>query len=59
MWLWQMVQEFSTACFNPSGDTVVLGSFNGFHVFRWVYSESAKKMLVCQGDFGGLNSGVN
>ncbi|XP_024359090.2 intraflagellar transport protein 172 isoform X4 [Physcomitrium patens] len=28
-----MVQEFSTACFNPSGDTVVLGSFNGFHVF--------------------------
>lgn len=33
MWLWQMVQEFSTACFNPSGDTVVLGSFNGFHVF--------------------------
>eukprot|EP00249_Psilotum_nudum_P001281 c13669_g1_i1 orf=793-1455(+) len=30
---WKVAQDFSSACFNPSGDVVALGCFNGFHVF--------------------------
>ncbi|CAM6098614.1 unnamed protein product [Calypogeia fissa] len=29
----QVAQEFFTACFNPVGETVVFGCYNGFHIF--------------------------
>ena len=29
------VKEFSSASFNPSGDTIVLGNFNRFYVYQY------------------------
>ena len=31
----EKVRDFTTAAFNPSGDTVILGNFNRFYIYNF------------------------
>ena len=42
------VREFTTASFNPSGETVVVGSFNRYYVFSYNMQRAQWEQVLYQ-----------